>query len=126
MGVTIGMETLAELLEKASQAMGVAVEQVYAVLLQQAKVVLVFDIIVIIGLLALTGVGVFAIKYCRKRAKGDYYSEWHAGVVVSSTVTAIIAGVSFLGAIPTGIREIVQILVNPPVWVLEYLAKMFS
>lgn len=120
-------ETLTTLLEKASVAMGVAVDQVYSMLIQQAKVELVFDILLIIGMLLLIGFGVFAVKFCKKKADEEgYYSEWEAGVVVSSIMTAVAAGVTFIGIIPLAIKEIVQILINPPVWVIEYLIRMFS
>lgn len=120
------MDKLAELLEKASQQLGVAVEQLYAVLLQQAKVELVFDVLIIIGLLVLIALGIFAIKFCTKKANEDYYSDWEVGAMVSTAFTVITAVVSILGFIPIAIREIVQILINPPVWVLEYLVRMFS
>lgn len=116
------METLANLLEKASQTMGVAVEQVYQVLLQQAKVELVWDILGVIAILAVLAICyTISYKMYKSESKSDYYRDY-TGAVMIAVLPTIFGGL--LGSM--AIVEIVQILVNPPVWVVQFLIKMFQ
>lgn len=116
------MGTLSQMLEKASQTMGVAVEQVYNILLQQAKVELVWDILGIIAIILILAVCyTLAYKLYKAESKYDYYKNY-TGAVLTALLPTIFGGVFGTMAV----IEIVQILVNPPVWVLEFLVKMFQ
>ena len=116
------MGTLSQMLEKASQTMGIAVEQVYNILLQQAKVELVWDILGIIAILLILAVCyTIAYKLYKEESKNDYYKNY-TGAVLTAVLPTIFGGVFGTMAV----IEIVQILVNPPVWVLNFLVKMFQ
>lgn len=121
------MEKMWEALEKLAQSTGVAVEKLYVILEQQAKVQLVYDVLMIIGVIVAILVGVFLTKYFLKKSKEDgLYSEWE----IPATFTGITTGVGgFIGCvllIPSLIAEIVQILINPSVWILEYVMNLIK
>lgn len=116
------MGTIAELLTKASEKLGIAVDLVYDVVAQQSKVVLVWNILTIIGLLILSVVlwkiGTKLIKHY-----DEVLDDWCA--VLGWTCRAC-AGFLPVLLIPEMIRGCVQILVNPPIWILEYLTNLFK
>lgn len=116
------MGTITELLTKASEKLGIAVDLVYDVVVQQSKVVLVWNILAIIGLLILSAVlwkiGTKLIKHY-----DEVLDDWCA--ILGWTCRAC-AGFFPVILIPEMIRECVQILVNPPIWILEYLTNLFK
>lgn len=120
------MEELWSRLDKLAESTGVAVEQLYSVLLQQAKVQLVYDILLLIGIIVLVAIGVLITKKCYKNSIKNPYSEWIVVFIILSVVTCAFGFVGVIAIIPKLIKEIVQITVNPPVWVLEYIANLIK
>ena len=116
------MERLVDLLEKASQATGVAVEQVYQILIQQSKVELIWNTLGIIAILVILAICyTVAYKMYKKERKYSEYRDY-TGAIMTAIIPTIFGGLFSTIAVV----EIVQILVNPQVWVLEYLIKMFQ
>lgn len=124
------MVQLQELLFKAAEQLGVAVEAVWGVLLQQTKVELAINIITIIIALAVIAGGIVGgiamLKaYRKQQEERSWYNvdEWLEPVGwISIIVPPIFGSIFFLG----NIRETVQLIFNPPMWVFEYLVKMFQ
>lgn len=121
------MEKLWEELGKLAEATGVAVEKLYVILEQQAKVQLVWNILFIIGIIVAIVAGILLSKYFSKKAKeGGAYNEWDIPMVICSATTAIFGFIGLFFTIPKLVREIVQIVVNPPVWILEYVMNLIK
>lgn len=124
------MGQLQELLSKAAEQLGVAVEAVWGVLLQQTKVELVINVITVIIALLLIGGGIFAglkmLKAYHKQEQERRWfevDEWLEPVGwVSLILPPIVGSLVFM----CNIRETVQLIFNPPLWVFEYLVKMFQ
>lgn len=114
-------------LEKLAQSTGVAVEKLYVMLEQQSKVQLTYDILALIGMVVLVIVGVYLSKYFFKKEKdSDYYGDWGVAGVVVAIFTGAIGVVSFFCIAPVLIEEIVQIIINPPIWILEYVMNLIK
>ncbi len=122
------MERLWDALEKIAQSTGVTVEKLYVLLEQQAKVQLAYDILLVIGIIVMIIAGVIFSKYCFKRYKEDgrHFSEWETYATLSSVITSVGVFSSCLFFVPMLIGEIIQILINPPVWILEYVMKLIK
>ena len=121
------MEKMWEALEKLAQSTGVAVEQLYTILVQQAKVQLVFDVLQILGIIILVVVGVFITKYFLKKSKkNDLFDIWGLPAIIVGSTTCIGAFVGCTLEIPALIADIIQILINPSVWILEYVMNLIK
>lgn len=115
-------------LSKIEEYTGVSVEKLYEILEKQATVELIYNIAGIILLIFLIYLGYLASKYFASKTEtlGGYYSdEWEIAMIISIGFTIIIAIVA-LFTIPIGIRDIIQIIVNKPVWMLEYLTGLIK
>ena len=120
------MEKLWDALGKLAESTGVAVEQLYVVLQQQAKVQLVCDILLVVAIvIALISAIIITIKLLKKVLKDGMYSDWEIPAMLSAIVTVVL-GIISLFVVPMNIIEIVQILVNPPVWILEYVVNLIK
>lgn len=124
------MGQLQELLSKAAEQLGVAVEAVWGVLLQQTKVELAINIIVIvIALIAIMG-GIFGgikmLKTLYKQKQERRWFEVDDWLEPVGWILIIVSSVLGSGVIMGNIRETVQLIFNPPMWVFEYLVKMFQ
>lgn len=117
-----------------SEKLGVAAEQVGIVLSNQTKVALCKDIIILSGLIILGIIVVRAIKksykkYVLYRDSDEYTYEdlegAQTGLVAFSIIGVILALVSIF-VIPNIISEIIQIVLNPPIWILEYLVELIG
>lgn len=121
------MEKMWEALEKLAQSTGVAVEQLYTILVQQAKVQLVFDVLLIIGIIILIAVGVFLTKYFLKKSKeNELFDIWELPAIIVGFATCIGGFAGCTLQIPTLIADIIQILINPSVWILEYVMNLIK
>lgn len=121
------MEKLWDALEKIAQSTGVAVEKLYVLLEQQAKVQLAYDILLIIGIIVVIIAGVIFSKYCFKRVKEDgRFSNWETPAIISTVLTGALGIFGGFCLLPSLIGEIIQILINPPVWILEYVMKLIK
>lgn len=124
------VEQLQELLVKAGEQLGVAAEAVWGVLLQQTKVELAINIVIlVIAFLAIVvGIlgGVKMLKaYAEQYATRDRWDrdEWLEPVGwVLLIVPPLFGGLTILFLI----RETAQLILNPPMWVFEYLVRMFQ
>lgn len=98
---------------------------------KQASVHFIYDILGIVGCIALLCLGVFAILHFTKKDKetrrGRYFisSEYESLKIISSIATTFIAGIS-LFLIPFCVADLIQIIVNKPAWILEYLTKLIK
>lgn len=119
-------EKLWEALEKLAESTGVAVEKLYVVLEQQAKVQMVYDVLLLLGVVILLIIGGVAIKKLHKKAKEDMYGDWDVLFVIVTAVTGVFGCMGVFVLIPELIKEIVQIMVNPPVWILEYVMNLIK
>lgn len=119
-------EKLWEALEKLAESTGVAVEKLYVVLEQQAKVQMVYDVLLLLGVVILLIIGGVAIKKLHKKAEEDMYGDWDVLFIIITAVTSVFGGVAVFAIIPELIKEIVQIMVNPPVWILEYVMNLIK
>lgn len=114
-------------LQKIGEYTGISIESLYEMLENQANVHLIYDILGFIGCISLLSLGIFAILYFRKKDKEDYnYSTNYESLMIASSVaTTIIAGASLV-IIPLCVGEIIQILINKPAWILEYLTGLIK
>lgn len=118
-------------LQKLEEYSGVSIDSIYQMLEKQASVHLIYDILAIIGCIVLLCLGVFAILYFRKKDKetrrGHYFisSDYESLKIISSIATTFIAGIS-LFLIPFCVADLIQIIVNKPAWILEYLTKLIK
>lgn len=119
-------EKLWEALEKLAESTGVAVEKLYVILEQQAKVQMVYDVLLLIGIIILLIIGGIVIKKLHKKAKEDMWGDWDVLFVIVSAVTSVFGCIGVFVLIPELIGEIVQIMVNPPVWILEYVMNLIK
>ena len=115
------MDKLWELLEKAGTALGVAGEQVYGVLIRQAYVEAVLSAVMIIAVIVGFVVMWKATAKLIAHAKEDYYSESDVLAYIVRGCACIFAPI----ALYFDLRTIIQVVVNPAMWVLEYLTSMF-
>ncbi|WP_297994090.1 hypothetical protein [uncultured Clostridium sp.] len=121
------IEKLWDALEKIAQSTGVAVEKLYVLLEQQAKVQLACDILLVIGIIVVIIAGVIFSKYCFKRKNEDgRFSDWETPAIISTVLTGTLGIFGGFCLLPCLIEEIIQILINPPVWILEYVMKLIK
>lgn len=122
------MDKLWEALNKLAESMGVAVEHLYVILVQQAKVQMVWDVLIILGIVIAIVFGIVMTRYFVKKCKADggLYNEWDIAVTISGVITGAFSLVMITTVLPTIIKEIVQIAVNPPVWILEYVMNLIK
>lgn len=120
-------EILGEL-SKLAETTGVAIEKLYSILMQQSKVQVIYNILTIIGIIAGLIVGIIISRYFFKKAKTDigYASVWELPGVICGAITAIAGFVGCFIITPLLIGEIIQIFVNPDVWILEYIVKLIK
>lgn len=121
------MDKLWEALNKLAESTGVAIEHLYTLLVQQAKVQMIWDALIVLGVLLLIALGIFVTMFFIKKYKeDDFYSEWETPAIASGVITGVLGVICVVGVIPSAIREIVQIAVNPPVWILEYVMNLIK
>ncbi len=120
------LEKMWEVLEKLAKTTGVAVEKLYVILEQQAKTQLVLDILTILGIICLIIGGIYVSRYFFKKYKESRYADWETPMILSGIITGVTGFLSIFFIIPELVREIVQILVNPPVWILEYVMNLIK
>lgn len=121
---------LQELLTKAAAQLGVAADLVWGVMLQQTKVELAVNIIAMaLSALAIAAgltVGIKMLKayaaQCSTKERWER-DEWLEPV---GLLVAIVPPFFGLLALLFNIRETVQLIFNPPMWILEYLVRMFQ
>lgn len=117
------MDKLSDLLTKAAEQLGVAADAVYGVLLQQARVEFMWNVVSMVLLIVVAIIlGLLAALFWRLYKEGDDWNDWNVGAVLCSIATVAVP----LIGLPIHIRECVQIVVNPPVWVLEFLMKLIN
>lgn len=118
-------------LQKLEEYSGISMESIYEMLEKQASVHLIYDILGIVGCIVLLCLGVFAILHFRKKEKetrGRYFiinDDYESLKIISSIATTFIAGIS-LFLIPFCVADIIQMIVNKPAWILEYLTKLIK
>ena len=112
-------------LSKIEEYTGVSVEKLYEILEKQATIEIIYNIAGIIFLIFLIYLGYLASKYFRSKTKGYYNAEWELALNISITFTVTVAIIALI-VIPIAIGDIIQIIVNKPVWMLEYLTGLIK
>lgn len=118
-------------LQKLEEYSGISMESIYQMLEKQASVHLIYDILAIVGCVVLLCLGIFAIIYFYKKDKEVYLRQkylkpdYEILLTISSVVTILIAGIS-LFLIPFCVADLIQIIVNEPAWILEYLTELIK
>lgn len=115
------MDRLWELLEQAGTALGVAGEQVYGVLVRQAYVEAVLSVFCVLAVIVGFVLMWKGTAKLIESANNDCYSDADVGAYIIRGFACVIAPV----AIYFDVRTIIQVVVNPAMWVLEYLTNMF-
>lgn len=118
-------------LQKLEEYSGVTVESLYDMLEKQANVHLVYDILGIVGCVALICLGILASVYFIQK-DDETNLGWHCITSIyevmkeiSLIATLSISAISLL-VIPYCIGDIIQILVNKQGWILEYVTKLIK
>lgn len=118
-------------LSKMEEYTGVSIDKLYDVLEKQANVQLIYDISKIVGCVVLLCLGVLASVYFIQK-DDETNLGWHCITSIYEVMKEIslwatvgIFTVS-LFVIPSCIGDIIQILINKPAWILEYLTGLIK
>ena len=115
---------LDQIIAKVSEQIGVAIDQLCTILMNQARVQLIYDIVYCVVFLIISATLIhYFKKYCKKYNEStDYCESDHYATI--ATIFAII-GVLFIifGGIAfvADLKEIIQILVNPQIWIFDFI-----
>lgn len=119
------VESLNVLLDKAASFLGVAADKVYEIALKQAQVTVVTDFVWIIIAVTLIAGGLLLGHYLMKKSKE--VSSWDEGTyIMFGWLSRVIPTIIGLSIIITSILEIIQIKINPELWIIEYLVNLFK
>lgn len=115
-------------LSKMEEYTGVSVEKIYEVLEKQATVEIIYNVAGIIFIIFLICIGYSASKYFKSKSESinRYYQDtWEIAMIVSMALTLVFV-IMGLCIIPLCIGDIIQIIVNKPIWMLEYLTGLIK
>ena len=83
-------------------------------------------VLILFLLVILISGGIYVSRYFFKKYKESRYADWETPMILSGIITGVTGFLSIFFIIPELVREIVQILVNPPVWILEYVMNLIK
>lgn len=115
---------LDQIIAKVSEQIGVAIDQLCTILMNQARVQLIYDIVycVIFLIISATLIHYFK-KYYKKYdestdyCESDHYATIAATFAIIGVLFIVFGGIVFVA----DLKEIIQILVNPQIWIFDFI-----
>ena len=115
---------LDQIIAKVSEQIGVAIDQLCTILMNQARVQLIYDIIYCAIFLIISATFIYFFKkyYKKYDESTDYCESDHYATI--AIIFAIVGGAFIIfGGIffVSDLKEIIQILVNPQIWIFDFI-----